>query len=193
MKLNDPEGATPLDPTELEGLKIAAISTRKELDRYEAANILEAYDWLDQQTNKKVLTEEFVWKLHKKMFGKVWSWAGQVRTTEKNIGCPPHQIRLKLRLLLDDVQFWIAHQSFSIDEILVRFHHRLVAIHLFSNGNGRHARLICDVLAEKLGVEPFSWGNQNLNTANDTRNIYIRALKLADLDNYQALLNFVRT
>ena len=126
-----PEGATPLDPDEMAGLKFKHITTRGELDQVEQANIQDGLKWLSRQKKPDVLTDQFVRELHKKLFGDVWAWAGEFRRTEKNIGIDPIKIPIDLRLLLDDVRFWIEHNTYPPGEIAARFHHRLVYIHLF--------------------------------------------------------------
>lgn len=189
-----PEGATPIDEDEKEGLLILHISTREELNEWEQRNITDAYSWLDRTRRKDILSEDFIRKLHIEMFGKVWSWAGTYRRTDKNIGVDWSQISVRFRELLDDVRFWIDNETYSPDEIATRFHHRLVFIHLFPNGNGRHARVMTDVLLEKvLGEEPFSWGSGNLLEESDVRATYIQALRLADRHDYEPLLQFVRS
>ena len=194
MNFDAPKGASPLDPDELEGLKLSHITTREELNRWEQENILDAYDWLERRRSKEVLDVAFIRTLHKKMFDKVWDWAGKYRQTDKNIGIQWGQIPTTLRNFLDDVKYWIANDTYEKDEIATRFHHRLVQIHLFPNGNGRHARLITDYLLEqKLDSPPFTWGSGNLILAGDVRDRYISALQAADLHNYQPLLDFVRS
>ena len=190
----EPEGATPLDPDEAEGLKIAHISTREELNRWEQENIAQAYRWCERRRNKKnVISEEFLITLHKQMLGKVWQWAGTFRRSDKNIGIDWRQIPIQLRQLIDDVKFWIENETYSPQEIAVRFHHKLVQIHLFPNGNGRHARLATDrLLIDVFGLEPFSWGNANIDQQGDVRSEYIQALRQADNHDYSGLMEFVR-
>lgn len=189
-----PEGATPIDEDEKEGLLIPHISTREELNEWEQRNITDAYSWLDRTRRKDILGEDFIRKLHIEMFGKVWSWAGTYRRTDKNIGVDWSQISVRFRQLLEDVRFWIDNETYSSDEIATRFHHRLVFIHLFPNGNGRHARVMTDVLLEKvLDQEPFSWGSGNLIEEGDVRATYIKALRSADGHDYEPLLQFVRS
>lgn len=194
MQFNNPEGATLLDPDELEGLKIKTITTRGELDRWEQENINAAIEWLSSRRNKAdILNESFVRKLHEKMFGKVWTWAGMFRRTNKNIGVDKTLIGIELRNLLDDVKYWIENKTYEPDEIAARFHHRMVFIHPFPNGNGRHARLIADVLlTDVLGLEPFTWGNGDLVHTGDVRHHYIEALRAADGHDYEPLKTFVR-
>ena len=196
MKQEDlPKGPTPLDPDEMEGQKIITITTRSELDRWEQQNIGEAMDWLDTRKNKAdILNEDFVKKLHKKMLGKVWEWAGSFRKTDKNIGVDKHWIGVELRNLLDDTQYWIDNKTYESEEIAIRFHHRLVQIHCFPNGNGRHSRLLTDtLLTDILDRKPFTWGNGNLSTEGDVRDTYINALCSADNHDYEPLKEFVRS
>ncbi len=191
---NYPEDATPIDEDEKRGLLIPHISTREELNEWEQRNITDAYSWLDRTRQKDILSEEFIRKLHVEMFGKVWSWAGTYRRTDKSIGVDWSQISVHFRQLLDDIHFWIDNETYSADEIATRFHHRLVFIHLFPNGNGRHARVMTDVLLEKLlNKEPFTWGSGNLIEEGDVRANYIQALRSADGHDYEPLLKFVRS
>ncbi len=189
-----PTGATPLDPDELEGLKIKHITTREELNRFEQDNINEALQWLDNRRKGDVLTEKFIKTLHQKMFGKVWRWAGSFRRSGKNLGVDWAQIPVSLHALLQDVRYWIEQKTYPADEIAVRFHHKLVWIHLFSNGNGRHARLMTDVLLKDvLKQDPFIWNVKNIDVENEVRNIYLTALRQADNHDYSMLLDFVRS
>ncbi len=127
------------------------------------------------------------------MLGDVWRWAGDFRHSERNLGIPFCEIPDALRLLLGDVKAWIEYKSYPADEIAVRLHHRLVAIHPFPNGNGRHARLMADLLVLRLGAERFSWGRDNLRDAGKMRAQYIEALKAADHHDYNPLLAFARS
>ena len=190
-----PKGATPLDPDEMEDLKIKTITTRGELDRWEQQNIGEAMDWLDSRKNKsEILQEDFVKKLHEKMLSKVWAWAGSFRKTDKNIGVDKFRIGIDLKLLIDDTKYWIDNNTYESDEIATRFHHRLGKIHCFPNGNGRHARLMTDVLlSDVLEKDFFTWGHENLSVEGDVRDKYINALQSADDNDYGPLLEFVRS
>ena len=166
----------------------------EELNEWEQRNMTDAYSWLDRTRRKDILSEAFIRKLHEEMFGKVWAWAGKYRRTDKNIGVDWTQISVRFRELLNDVRYWIDHETYSPDEIATRFHHRLVQIHLFSNGNGRHARVMTDVLVEKvLEQESFSWESGNLFEEGDVRATYIKALRSADGYDYQPLTDFVRS
>lgn len=193
-KSETPEGATPLEPDEIEGLIPTHITTRDELNRVEQENIRQAVIWLQTQRQKQVISEAFLCKLHQRMFGDVWKWAGEYRTSNKNIGVPRDRISVELRKLVDDTRYWIDHSTYAPDEVTARFHHRLVWIHSFVNGNGRHARLMADVLLGKnFGLKLFSWGRVSLVDENKTRQAYIDALRAADKGDYRLLLGFVRS
>ena len=193
--LVDPDGATPLDVDEKEGLCFVHITTRGELDQLEQANIVEGLQWLKKQNNTDVLSEGFVRNLHKRLFGQVWKWAGCFRKTEKNIGVEPIQIAIQLRQLLDDTRYWIEHETYPPMEIAARFHHKLVLIHPFPNGNGRHARIMADSILTKLMDAPaIDWaGGYKLENMNERRDQYIVALRAADKDDFTKLFEFVGT
>ena len=189
-------GQTPLDEDEKDELLIPTIATRAELDEFEQHNIEEAMQWVLTRSlkAKAILTEQFIKKLHKRMYGNVWAWAGNYRKTDKNIGIDIWQIATALRVLLDDTIFWIEHDTFSSDEIAIRFKHRLVSIHCFPNGNGRHSRLMADIIIDKIYKQPvFSWGAGNLVKQSDSRTKYLKALRDADKNNYNELLAFARS
>jgi Fic-DOC domain mobile mystery protein B len=188
-----PDGATPLDPDEIEGLRFTHITTRGELDQLEQANIVEGLQWLKKQKNTDILSEGFVRSLHKRLFGQVWKWAGAFRKTEKNIGVDPIQIAIQLQQLLDDARYWIEHTTYPPIELVARFHHKLVLIHLFPNGNGRHARIMADVILTKLMGEPaIEWaGGYKLENMNERRDQYIAALRAADKHDFTKLFEFV--
>lgn len=194
MNLDYPEGATPLDYDEAQGLLLPHIRTREELDRWEQENIIEAEDSVFKRRQEDILTEKYVRSLHKKMFGNVWRWAGDFRQSQKNIGIDWMEIGAALRQLFYEVDGWLEFKSYPPDEIAARFHHRLVAIHIFPNGNGRHARMMTDILlVYLLGQERFSWGQEKLTNAGDCRHRYIEALRAADRHDYEPLLAFVRS
>lgn len=193
MKFEEPEGATQLDPDEIEGLKFQHITTRGELDELEQANITQGLRWLARQRGGDLLTDEFIRKLHKQLFGDVWGWAGTYRLREKNIGIDPVQINVQLRNLLDDARYWVENQTYDPLEAASRFHHRMVQIHPFPNGNGRHARISADVYLEKYFDHPrIEWASGfDLQADNDRRTAYIAALRAADAFNFEPLLRFV--
>ncbi len=184
------DNSTPLTEEEKQQLKVKWITTRAELNELETREIAQAELWL-LKNKKDILNEDFIKLLHNKMFGSIWKWAGKYRTTERNIGAAPYQIQPKLRILLDDIKFWVANKTFSEKEIAIRFHHRLVQIHPFPNGNGRISRLMADLLMRKLGQTELNWGSENLAKISDIRKKYISALQEADRGNYDSLLKFV--
>jgi Fic-DOC domain mobile mystery protein B len=186
------DASTPLSVEELEGLIPSYITLRSELNEAEQASILEAEEWAFKR-KRDVLTEKLLNDLHKRMFGRVWKWAGQHSHIGKNIGVDAYRIPVELRQLLDDVRFWIKNDTYQPDEIATRFHHKLVWIHIFPNGNGRHARLATDLLLTALGRPRFTWGRENLVDANETRQAYVDALRAADQHDYGPLLAFVRS
>jgi Fic-DOC domain mobile mystery protein B len=194
MNFEYPEGATPLDPDEARGLLLTHITTRAELDRWEQENIAEAEVWAFRRAPRDILTDDFIKRLHKRMFNHVWRWAGVPRVSGKNIGVPSWQITTELRNLCADVATWVEHGAYPPDETAVRFHHRLTAIHPFPNGNGRHARMMTDILLVHVLKQPrFTWGSGNLVNAGECRQQYINALRAADRLDYGPLLEFVRS
>ena len=187
-----PDDATPLTPEEQRELIPAHIAYRSELNEAEQECIARAQDWA-LRTRRDPLQQKFVTDLHKHMFGDVWRWAGKFRTSERNLGILFYGIPTALRQLLDDVKAWIEYKSYPPDEIAVRFHHRLVQIHPFPKGNGRHSRLMADLLIMRIGGKRFSWGSANLQAAGDVRGLYIAALKAADNHDIGPLLAFARS
>ena len=195
LDLDYTDGQTPLDEDEKEGLLIPSIATRGELDEFEQQNIEQAIAWSLSRSFKaeNVFTEDFVKAVHKRMYGNVWVWAGEYRHTNKNIGIDKWHIPTGLRNLLDDVKYWYANNTYSPDEITIRFKHRLVSIHCFANGNGRHSRLLADIVIEKIFKLPhYTWGAANLVKQGDQRTAYLNAIRAADKGNIQPLINFAR-
>ncbi len=189
------QGQTPLDESETEGLLLKTITTQGELNEAEQLNIEEAVEWTLRRKFglDDILSETFCNELHRKMYNGVWRWSGVFRKTNKNIGVDYYNIPLELRALIDDCKFWIAHKTYSADEIAVRFKHRIVSIHCYSNGNGRHSRLMADVIVSHIFGSPvFTWGAANLVKAGKARERYLKALKLADKGDISGLLEFAR-
>lgn len=189
-------GQTSLSEEELEGLKIPSISTRGELDEFEQLNIQKAIEWTLRKKIKpeQLFSEKFVLDLHRKMYSDVWKWAGSFRNSEKNIGIISYKIGVELKQLLDDALYWCQNNTYANDEIAIRFKHRLVSIHCFPNGNGRHSRLMADLIMEKLFNENyFTWGNSNLIKTNELREKYIKSLKEADNQDYKPLIEFAKS
>ncbi len=190
------EGQTPLAEEEKEGLLLKTISTHAELDEAEQLNIEEAVEWTMKKnfSIRDILSDEFINGLHKRMYRDVWRWAGNFRKTEKNIGVDWMMIPVELKTLIDDCKFWIENKIFSEEEIAIRFKHRIVSIHCYSNGNGRHSRLIADVIISHVFSKPvFTWGAGDLVKAGQIRKKYIESLRAADKGNYDQLSAFSRT
>ena len=192
VELADAQGATPLDPDTLSGLKLSHIATQAHLNTAEEANVLSALAWSKRSRSNDILSRAFIQSLHKRMFGDVWRWAGIWRKRETSIGVDPATIPPRVEALLGDVRYWAANATFDRDEIAIRLHHQLVSIHPFPNGNGRHTRLMADLLVGRLGGAPFSWGGANLSAAGDVRERYIDALRSADRGDLSSLLAFAR-
>ncbi|WP_353953180.1 mobile mystery protein B [Knoellia sp. S7-12] len=193
----EPAGATPLEDEELEGLRQAWVTTREDLNEVEADNILAATNrWLDRRNRlDRLLDDKTVRDLHRDMFGRVWTWAGSYRRTEKSIGIDPIRISVAVRDLVEDAKYWFASDSdVDVDAAAVMFHHKLVLVHPFPNGNGRHSRLMTDLILRAAGGVPFSWGGgANLGVVSAVRADYIKALRAADHGDYTSLATFVRT
>lgn len=196
LELDYKDGETPLDDDEKEGLLIKTIATRGELDEFEQQNIEQAVLWSLNRSFKPeaVFTEEFIQGLHKRMYGDVWAWAGDFRQTNKNIGVDKWQISVELKYLLDDTKFWYANNTYNPDELTIRFKHRLVSIHCFPNGNGRHSRLMADIIIEKIFKQPvYSWGATSLVKEGNTRAAYLSAIKAADQGDIEPLIKFAKS
>lgn len=193
MKFVYPSGATPLSQDEVDGLVPEHITTQAELNAWEQQNILDGRQRLAVHRPRELLGDETIRMVHRRMFDETWRWAGQYRTSGKNIGVDWARIPEEVRRLCEDVRYQREHQAYSQDELAARFHHRLVSIHPFANGNGRHARLMADLLLESLGANAFTWGRGDLNKEGQTRERYLQALKAADRHDYRSLLGFVRS
>jgi Fic-DOC domain mobile mystery protein B len=189
------DGQTPLNEEEKEGLRIPSITTREELDEFEQLNIEKAIQWTFGKKLKaeQLYSEKFIKELHMRMYGDVWKWAGKYRTSEKNIGIKSYLVAVELKQLVDDALFWHENNTYNPDEMAIQFKHRLVSIHCFANGNGRHSRLMADLIIEKLyDSKFFSWGSANLVKATEARNNYIQAVRKADNQDIQPLIAFAK-
>ncbi len=195
LELEYIDGQTPLDEDEKEGLLIPTIATREELDEFEQQNIEQAIQWTLRRSFKTeaIFTEDFLKAVHKRMYENVWAWAGAFRKTNKNIGVDKWQIATELRTLLGDTLYWINNNTYPPEEITIRFKHRLVSIHCFPNGNGRHSRLMADIVIENIFKQPvYTWGAANLVQQGDTRTTYLNAIWAADAGDIKGLIAFAR-
>lgn len=198
----DGEGQTPLDPSESAGLRALFVRTRAELDEVEARNILKALPWarrtITRLSIEQILGEKFIKDLHRRMFGEVWRWAGAYRTVDRNLGVPSSQVPRDVEHLLSDARYWAEYATYGPDELAIRLKHRLVAIHPFANGNGRHSRALADLVVAKLGHPMFSWGSNSQVpagslTARESRQAYIQALQAADNHDIGPILAYARS
>jgi Fic-DOC domain mobile mystery protein B len=189
------DGATPLTEDEKLGLIPSHITLRRELNEAEQAGILAALGWAESR-KRDVPDETFLRRLHKEMFKDVWKWAG-VYSRQNNrhpVGLDGYKIPAAMHQLAQDARYWIDNKSYSPEEIMARFHHGLVFIHPFPNGNGRHSRLATDLLAKQLGIKRFTWGKDNLGkSGGEARKAYIAALREADNHDFRPLLAFVQS
>lgn len=189
-------GQTPLDEDEVDGLLIPTIATHGELDEFEQQNIEQAIQWTLERKFKQVqlLQGDFIKEVHRKMFGQVWAWAGSFRKSNKNIGVDYWKVESDLQYLLDDTTYWIDNKTYPHDEIAIRFKHRIVSIHCFPNGNGRHSRLMADIIIEDVFNRPvFTWGATKFSTSDKARTTYLAALKTADAGDIDPLISFARS
>ncbi len=185
------DGETPLDPDEAEGL-LPDLQIQRELNEWEQANILKAYPWGFGRASRRVFEVWFAQELHRRMFDETWRWAGQLRKSERNIGVPWPTIPDRLKQALDNGAYWSANGTYGPDEIAVRFHHQLVSVHPFPNGNGRHSRLMADVVLHNHGLRPLTWGSSDLSDRGRSREAYLSAIRSADRGDLEPLLRLAR-
>jgi Fic-DOC domain mobile mystery protein B len=196
-RLADADGATPLDEDEIAGLIPTNVQTRAELNAWEATNIAEAVAWAYGRSHVNILQMETLRALHRRMFGATWTWAGTFRRSDNNIS--PYywtQVPTLVSDLVDDTR--VRHSDHEpsnagTDEIAIRFHHRLVRIHPWPNGNGRHARLATDLLLREWNRPAFTWGGAAEANGDDVRRGYLSALRAADAGSFEELLRFARS
>ena len=195
MEFQYAPGATPLDPDEAAGLVPVHITTQADLNAWEQANLVLGDRWAARQKKRELLDEGFVRDLHRQMFDRTWRWAGTFRQSNKNIGVDWPQVAVKLRDLLDNTRYQIENHVFNAEEVAVRFHHQLVLIHAFPNGNGRHARLMADLLIMRLGRPRLTWGgaSASLTPVGAIREKYLVALRAADQGQIDELIEFARS
>ena len=195
LNLKYAEGQTPIDEEERAGLKIKSISTQSELDEFEQLNIEKAVEWTIHSNlkSKNIFSEKFIKDLHRRMYGDVWRWAGEFRRSDKNIGVKWTRISIELKKLIDDAEFWINEGKMSAEEVALSFKHRIVSIHCFPNGNGRHSRIMADIIMESVfGKDIFTWHQSKMIKADKTRKEYISALKKAAIGDLKPLIDFAK-
>jgi Fic-DOC domain mobile mystery protein B len=192
----EPDDATPLDPALRGDLLQTWVTTRSDLNEVEQENIAKGAAWARRRRGTKaedLLHDDYARTLHKQMFGEVWRWAGTYRQNELNTGIAPHLVPTEMPALFDNARYWVEHKTYPPDEIAMRLHHRLTQIHPFPNGNGRHARMMADLLIERLGGEPFSWGSGSIADIGTLRTKYVDALQAADGHDFAPLIAFARS
>lgn len=196
MEIDHPakDGSTPIDARQVLGLRARTIATQAELDAAEQANILQAMEWARRARSLRfpdLLSARAIRNVHRRMFDQVYTWAGTTRTQELNIGCEPRLIAERLHNLCEDVRAWTVHEHWSPDETAVRFHHALVLIHVFPNGNGRHARFMADLLlARRYRMPPLGWGGESLQRTGTLHDEYIAAMRRADAGDFGPIVDF---
>jgi Fic-DOC domain mobile mystery protein B len=195
LVLENGHGQTPLDPGQISGLRIKTISSQEQLNEFEQTNINEALKWLgSKRVMRNLFSELFMRQLHKQMFGMVWKWAGKYRIKETNIGINWINIPIEVKVLVDDVLYWIEQEIYLPDEIAIRFKYRLVSIHCFPNGNGRHSRIMADlIMVHQFRLPKFSWGQHSLLEGSLQRKAYLNALHLADRGDFSELVKFANS
>jgi Fic-DOC domain mobile mystery protein B len=194
---DDATGATPLTDEDLDGLIPTFISNRGDLNLAEQANIEAARRWAFRgapvTSPSELFRVSFANRIHRRMFGDVWRWAGKRRTRETNIGVEPTQIVTETKLVLDDGAYWHVHETYAASERAVRIHHRLVSVHPYRNGNGRHARFLADLYLHSIGEPRLTWGGRNLVADSEIREAYTTALRAADRGEIDQLVAFAKS
>ena len=186
------DGNTPLDQNQIDGLLFSHVTTMGELDQLEDENIQKGLAWLNHYKGQ-FLSTDFTKKLHGKLFGDVWSWAGTFRKNDVNLSkVSSYDIQIELKKLFLDVETWIKYKSISWDEIPAQFHHRLVCIHPFPNGNGRISRIMTEYFEKKNNKPITSWSESLSNFPKKRRGDYIKALQEADRGNINQLIEFMK-
>lgn len=194
--IDNPEGATPLSPDDMLGLKFKHVETREQLNELEAANILQGQIWarkLKVRTLESIFDRDFIAELHRALFGDVWDWAGDFRLRELNIGVDPLNIPVELHNFLEDAKCWIEFNHYDHLELSARIQHRLVKIHPFVNGNGRHSRIFTDIVRVFLLKEkPMKWAEAKLENMTTERAAYISGLRKADGGDFTEFVEYLR-
>lgn len=198
LPIDDAPNTTSLSDDDLSGLIPKFIATRADLNLAEQNNIESATLWAFGSRRitipDEMLTSTFSDQIHRRMFGDVWQWAGQQRMRHTNIGVEPHQIPTQMRLLFDDAKYWNEHLIYPSDELAVRLHHRLVSVHPYVNGNGRHSRFMADLYLHVIGEPRLTWGqHREIDSDLEIRRTYIAGLKAADGGNISPLLDFAHS
>lgn len=124
--------------------------------------------------------------LHRRAFGHLYDWAGHWRTQVPNVGAylppPANRVPQLLYEFIDELrhrqtQLPDARSAEDVAAFLAYAHHRLVAIHPFTNGNGRTARLFTNLLAYNYGYQDVVLYHRENG---EDRTQYLQAIRQAD-------------
>jgi Fic-DOC domain mobile mystery protein B len=179
-------GETPLN--DRSGLKVKSLKTRRQLNVVEAENIRKAtVKYLSKKPTRRRARFDLAWclKLHREMFGDVWTWAGRPRTSDTNVGVPWHQVESSLQSLCEDLPYW---KNAERIEQAAMLHHRAVFIHPFKNGNGRWARLLANIWLRLHDAPITLWPEQTVGAQSIVRREYLAAIRAADRGDYDPLI-----
>jgi Fic-DOC domain mobile mystery protein B len=192
MIFSDPiDKATPVD--DISGLIPTHITNKDQLNEWEVNNIIKAAGKYLGRRKTRAITLEMIKNVHRDMFNETWQWAGQFRRVDLSIGIDWHKINEEVKKLADDIEYWENDKkSPTIFERSVRIHHRLVKIHPFKNGNGRHARMMSDIFLYSHGHKMPIWPSHELIIRTNIRDKYIGALAKADKNDYGPLEKLTR-
>lgn len=185
-------GQTPL--ADLSGLRDRSIRTQAGLNVAEARNIRKAVvKYMSAVPSHRTARFDGAWlrRVHREMFGDVWSWAGAYRRHETNIGSVPHLIEIDLHDLLAARAEW-GRVGMNVEEQGARLHHRLVQIHPFANGNGRWSRLIANIHLRLNKHAIVEWPEATIGGASVIREEYLDALRWADRGDFGTLVELHR-
>lgn len=189
----DRDGSTPLDPDQIKGIRFSHLTNMGELDEVEDLNIQKGLEWLYHQKTDDYLSMQFLCKLHEKLFGDVWKWAGKFRTVEVNISkIRSYDVGPQLINFFEDAKLWIEGGRMGWDEIAAEMHHRLVCIHPFPNGNGRTTRIFTEYVQRRNNQLITTWKASLSHDPKERRKAYIKALQKADKGDFEMLIEFMK-
>jgi Fic-DOC domain mobile mystery protein B len=181
---------TPFDGS---GLKIKSIKTRRQLNEAEFESILRVTKkYLMSKPSQKLAPFTFGWllELHREILGSIWSWAGEIRTTQKNIGVSANIVTAELGVIAIESEKRHSETGDLVIATAAEFHHRAVWVHPFEDGNGRWARLLANIWLMQHDQPVIIWPASDLrDTESPIRGEYIAAMKHADLRNYGPLID----
>ncbi len=183
-------GETPLD--DISGLKLKHIRTVSGRADVEFENMALAIDkYLTRAPSRRTAPFSLRWMLrvHREMFGNVWTWAGKRRTTDGlTLGVPAIRVEIALEELSRDLSLWRDAPIGRQEEAAI-LHHRAVSIHPFLDCNGRWARMLSRIWQLQHTGDYTRWPETELFQGQSSlRPAYIRALQEADAGDMTALI-----